>query len=172
MHYGESHIGENNVEVMRKHGYGYPQEIVVRRADNDLYRFKEGDFPRLCINSIEDMLLVVVQNQLTNLSSGDVFDFAITLIMFTKRLVIHKRVEDLQLKVESYQKKTNITKPETTKSKIKKRDPYTPYQDPQGIIYFDDNGRNRLMRSDKLYKFSDGTLTRLQTSLDDITKNI
>ncbi|GKC85428.1 hypothetical protein Tco_1141145 [Tanacetum coccineum] len=29
-----------------------------------------------------------------------------------------------------------------------------------------------LMRSDELYKFSDATLTRLQTSLDDITKNI
>ncbi|GJS77506.1 hypothetical protein Tco_0727387 [Tanacetum coccineum] len=28
------------------------------------------------------------------------------------------------------------------------------------------------MRSDKLYKFSDGTLTGLRTSLDDITKNI
>ncbi|GJT63025.1 hypothetical protein Tco_1006558 [Tanacetum coccineum] len=34
--------------------------IVVRRADNDLYRFKEGDFPRLRINDIEDMLLLVV----------------------------------------------------------------------------------------------------------------
>ncbi|GJS77439.1 hypothetical protein Tco_0727320 [Tanacetum coccineum] len=29
-----------------------------------------------------------------------------------------------------------------------------------------------LMRSDELYKFNDGTLTRLRTSLDDITKNI
>ncbi|GKF00489.1 hypothetical protein Tco_0023839, partial [Tanacetum coccineum] len=29
-----------------------------------------------------------------------------------------------------------------------------------------------LMHSDELYKFSDGTLTRLRTSLDDITKNI
>ncbi|GJS75052.1 hypothetical protein Tco_0724933 [Tanacetum coccineum] len=28
------------------------------------------------------------------------------------------------------------------------------------------------MRSDELYKFSDRTLTGLQTSLDDITKNI
>ncbi|GJQ89231.1 putative reverse transcriptase domain-containing protein [Tanacetum coccineum] len=35
------------VEVMRKHGYGYLREIEVRRADNDLYTFKEGDFPRL-----------------------------------------------------------------------------------------------------------------------------
>ncbi|GJW36160.1 hypothetical protein Tco_0059080 [Tanacetum coccineum] len=32
--------------------------------------------------------------------------------------------------------------------------------------------RNRLMRSDELYKFSDGTLTRLLTLLKDITKNI
>ncbi|GKC55643.1 hypothetical protein Tco_1083241 [Tanacetum coccineum] len=92
--------------------------------------------------------------------------------MFTRSLVIQKRVEDLQLGVESYQKKINITKPETTKSGIKKRDPYTPYQDPQGFIYVDNNGRNRLMRSDELYKFSDRTLTGLQTSLDDITKNI
>nr|GEW87763.1 hypothetical protein [Tanacetum cinerariifolium]GEW87889.1 hypothetical protein [Tanacetum cinerariifolium] len=44
----------------KKHGYGYMHEIVVRRADNELYRFKEGDFPRLRINDIEDMLLLVV----------------------------------------------------------------------------------------------------------------
>ncbi|GKB32445.1 hypothetical protein Tco_0871846, partial [Tanacetum coccineum] len=59
MRYGESHIRENNVEVIRKHRYGYLKEIVVRRADNDLYTFKEGDFPRLRINDIEDMLLRV-----------------------------------------------------------------------------------------------------------------
>ncbi|GJR66449.1 hypothetical protein Tco_0012514 [Tanacetum coccineum] len=95
------------VKVMRKHRYEYLQEIVVRRADNDLYIFKEGDFPR-----------------------DDVFDFAIALRMFTKSLVIEKRVEDLQLGVKSYQKKINVTKSETTKSSIRKRDPYTPYQDP------------------------------------------
>ncbi|GJX35314.1 putative reverse transcriptase domain-containing protein [Tanacetum coccineum] len=125
-----------HVEVMRKHGYGYLKEIVVRRADNDLYTFKEA------------------------------------LRIFTRSLVIHKRVEDLQLRVKSYQKKINVTKPETTKPDIKKRDPYTPYQDPQGFIYVDNKGRNRLMRSDELYKFSDRTLTRLRTSLDNITKNI
>ncbi|GKA14631.1 hypothetical protein Tco_0694277, partial [Tanacetum coccineum] len=128
------------VEVMRKHRYGYLKEIVVRRADNDLYRFKEGDFPRLRINDIEDMLLL--------------------------------RVKDLQLGVKSYQKKINVTKPQTTISGIKKRDPYTSYQDPQGFIYVDTLGRNMLMRSDELYKFSNRTLTGLQTSLDDITKNI
>ncbi|GJS44322.1 hypothetical protein Tco_0569365 [Tanacetum coccineum] len=98
MHYGESHIGENNirpsmvtqVEVLRKHGYGYLKEIVVRRVDNDLYRFKEGDFPRLRINDIKNMLLLVVQNRLINLSGDDVSDFVIALRMFTKSLVIQK----------------------------------------------------------------------------------
>ncbi|GKC95053.1 hypothetical protein Tco_1160495 [Tanacetum coccineum] len=83
------------VEVMRKHGYRYLKEIVVKRADNDLYTFKEGDFPRLCINDIKDMLLFVVHNRLTSLSGDDVSDFAIALRMFTRSLVIQKRVEDL-----------------------------------------------------------------------------
>ncbi|GJY36153.1 hypothetical protein Tco_0421531 [Tanacetum coccineum] len=171
--YSTKHILEvTQVEVIRKHRYGYLKEIVVRRADNDLYTFKEGDFPCLCINDIEDMLLLVVQNRLTNLSGGDVFDFAIALRMFTRSLVIQKRVEDIQLGVESYQKKINVTKPETTKPNIRKRDPYTSCQDPQGFIYVDNKGRNRLMRSYKLYKFSDRTLTGLQNLLDDITKNI
>ncbi|GJW41171.1 hypothetical protein Tco_0067016 [Tanacetum coccineum] len=111
------------VEVMRKHGYRYLKDIVVRRADNDLYRFKEGIFPRLRINDNEDMLLLVVQNRLTNLSGDDVSNFAIALRMFTRSLVIQKRVEDLQLGVKSYQKKINITKPQTTISGIRKRDP-------------------------------------------------
>ncbi|GJV76904.1 hypothetical protein Tco_1508488, partial [Tanacetum coccineum] len=165
-------LAVTRVEVMRKHGYGYLREIEVRRADNELYTFKEGDFPRLRINDIEDMLILVVQNRLTNLSGDDVSDFAIALRMFTRSMVIQKRVEDLQLGVESYQKKINVTKPETTRPSIKKRDPYTPHTDPQGFIYVDNQGRNRLMRSDELYKFSDGTLTRLRTSLEDITKNI
>nr|GEV95853.1 hypothetical protein [Tanacetum cinerariifolium] len=131
------------------------KEIVVRRDGNDLYRVKEGDIPRLRINDIEDMLLIVVQNRLTNLSNNDVSDFAIALRMFTRSLVNQKRVKDLQLGVESYQTKINVTKPETTKSIIRKRDLYTPYQDPQGFIYVDDSGRNRLMHSDKFYKFSD-----------------
>ncbi|GJU16855.1 hypothetical protein Tco_1144821 [Tanacetum coccineum] len=117
------------VEVMRKHRYGYLKEIILRRADNGLYRFKEGDFPHLRINDIEDMLLLIVQNRLINLSGDNVSDFAIALRMFTRSLVIQKQVEDPQLGVESYQKKINVTKPETTRPILRKRDPFTLYQD-------------------------------------------
>nr|GEW55525.1 hypothetical protein [Tanacetum cinerariifolium] len=100
------------------------EEIVVRRVDNKLYKFKEVDFPRLRINDIEDILLLVVQNQLTNLSGDDVANFAIALRMFPRSLVIQKRVEDLQLGVESYQKQINVTKPDTTKPDLRKRHPH------------------------------------------------
>ncbi|GJX21543.1 hypothetical protein Tco_0225988 [Tanacetum coccineum] len=165
-------LAVTHVSVIRKYEYGYLEEIVVRRADNVLYRFKEGDFSRLRINDIEDMLILVVHNRLSNLSGDDVADFAIALRMYTRSLVIQKRIEDLQLGVESYQKKINVTKPDTTRSDLQKRHLYTPYKDPQGFIYVDDNRRNMLMRSDELYMFSDGTLTRLLSSLEDITKNI
>nr|GEU36944.1 hypothetical protein [Tanacetum cinerariifolium] len=160
------------VDVIKKHGYGYLREIEVRRADNVLYTFKEGDFPRLRLNDIKDMLILVAQNRLTNLSGDDVADFDIALKMFTRSLVIQKRVEDLQLGAKSYQKKINVTRPDTVRPDLQKRYPHTPYQDPQGFIYVDNLERNRLMRSDELYKLIDGILTRLLTSLEDITKNI
>ncbi|GJZ93526.1 hypothetical protein Tco_0665591, partial [Tanacetum coccineum] len=71
------------------------------------------DFPRLNLRDIEDMLLLLVQKKLSNLEIDDLLDLNVALRMFTRRIVILKRVEDLQLGVESYQKKLNITRPET-----------------------------------------------------------
>ncbi|GJZ62148.1 hypothetical protein Tco_0618285 [Tanacetum coccineum] len=170
--------GISHWRQQRKSFYAYERgmqsrgDVYSTKSILEVTHVKEGDFPRLRINDIEDMLLLVVQNRLTNLSWDYVVDFAIALRMFTRSLVIQKRVEHLQLAVESYQKKINVTKPDTTRPDLRKRHPYTPYKDPQGFIYIDDYKRNKLMRSDELYKFSDGTLTRLLSSLKDITKNI
>ncbi|GKE95908.1 hypothetical protein Tco_1580763, partial [Tanacetum coccineum] len=82
------------------------------------------------------------------------------------------RVEDLQLGVESYQKKLNLTKPKTFRSDISNMTPYTAYNNPQGIIYQDKYKRNRLMHLDELYKFCDGTLTSVRTMLHDIAYNL
>nr|GEX79924.1 hypothetical protein [Tanacetum cinerariifolium] len=51
--------------------------------------------------------------KLFNLERDDLFDLNVALRMFTRRVVILKQVEDLQLGVKSYQKKLNITRPET-----------------------------------------------------------
>ncbi|GJY50264.1 hypothetical protein Tco_0441111 [Tanacetum coccineum] len=50
--------------------------------------------------------------------------------------------------------------------------PYTAYPDIQGIIYQDDMNINRLMRTDELHKFSDGTLNHVHTALSDIATGI
>ncbi|GKC83666.1 hypothetical protein Tco_1139383 [Tanacetum coccineum] len=66
--YSTKHIlAVTQVKVMRKHRYGYLKEIVVRRDDIDLYTFTEGDFPRLGINDIEDMLPLFSDGILTRL---------------------------------------------------------------------------------------------------------
>nr|GEX35828.1 hypothetical protein [Tanacetum cinerariifolium] len=49
---------------------------------------------------------------------------------------------------------------------------YTAYPDTQGIICKDEINRKRLMRTDELYKFSDGTLNHVCTSLNDIATGI
>ncbi|GKB90769.1 hypothetical protein Tco_0963041 [Tanacetum coccineum] len=165
-------IAVTHVKVMKWYDYGYLEEIEVRREDQKLYKFKEGDFLRLNLRDIEDMLLLLVQNKILNIERNVIFDLNVALWMFTRRVVILKRVEDLQLGVKSYQKKLNITKPQTFKSYISNRTPYTAYNNPQGIIYVDKYKRNRLMHSDKLYKFSDGTLISFRFVLHDIASNL
>ncbi|GKE83050.1 hypothetical protein Tco_1553050, partial [Tanacetum coccineum] len=92
--------------------------------------------------------------------------------MYTRRIVIQERVEDLQLGVESYQKKINLSRPDSYRSYLRKMTPYTTYPDIQGIIYQDDMDKNRLMCTDELHKFSDGTLNHVRTALNDIATEI
>ncbi|GJS03546.1 hypothetical protein Tco_0320054 [Tanacetum coccineum] len=133
-------IAVTSLRIMKYFGYSHLEEIITRRQDDQLYKFREGDFKRLCRQDIEDI-----------------------------RIVIQERVEDLQLGVESYQKKINLKKPDTYRSDIRRMTPYTPYPDIQGIIYEDEMNRNRLMCTDELHKFSDGTLNHVRTALNNIT---
>nr|GEX26411.1 hypothetical protein [Tanacetum cinerariifolium] len=83
-----------------------------------------------------------------------------------------RRVEDLQLGVESYQKKLNITKQDSYRSDLKHKEACTAYSNPRGFIYHNKDKKNRLIRIDELHKFSDGTLTDVRTTLDDPLKGI
>nr|GEV44055.1 hypothetical protein [Tanacetum cinerariifolium] len=85
---------------------------------------------------------------------------------------ITRRVEDLQLGVESYQKRLNLTKPDTYRSDLKHKEAYTAYSNLRGFIYQNKDKKNMLMRIDELHKFSDGTLTDVRTALDDHLKGI
>nr|GFB08317.1 hypothetical protein [Tanacetum cinerariifolium] len=83
--------------------------------------------------------------KLSNLTVEERLAFNVSLRMFTRSIVIKRRVEDLQLGVESYQKKLNLTRPDTYRSDLKQREAYT---------------------------FSDGTLNDVRNALDDRLKGI
>ncbi|GJX88784.1 hypothetical protein Tco_0340798 [Tanacetum coccineum] len=158
-------LGVKSVSVKKLHGYGHLEEIVVKRSDQQLYKFKEGDFVDLHLNDIEDMLLLAVQHKLFHLDGSVIVDFIVALRMFTRSLILKRRVKDLQLGVESYQKKLNITKPQKTFLEIEFKEPYTPSYDPPGIVYEDLNKQKRVLRADELYKFSDGTLKSVRDEI-------
>nr|GEW55829.1 hypothetical protein [Tanacetum cinerariifolium] len=126
--------------IMKWYDYGYLDEFEVRREGQQPYTFKEGDFPRLHLQDIEDVLLLLVQQKMTNLKLEEHCDLNVALHTFRQDL--------------------------------RKRTAYSAYSDPQGVIYVDQNNINRLMRTDELHKFNDGTLDFVWIALYDIASGI
>nr|GEY79375.1 hypothetical protein [Tanacetum cinerariifolium] len=108
----------------------------------------------------------------TNLTVEERFAFNVSLRMFTRSIVIQQRVKDLHMGVKSYQKRLNLTKPDTYRSDLKRCEAYTAYSNPRGFIYQNKDKKNILMRIDELHKFSDGTLNNIRNALDDCLKGI
>ncbi|GJR35315.1 hypothetical protein Tco_1210999, partial [Tanacetum coccineum] len=147
--WGISHWDENDNNSMDMRLIGNLQKMSIQeeeslRDDDKLYSFKEGDLKRLRVQDIEDMLILLVQGKLSNLKIEERLAFSVALRMFTRSIVIQRRVEDFQL----------------------------AYSSPRGFIYQNKDKKNRLMRLDELHKFSDGTLDDVRTALDDRLKGI
>ncbi|GJU73319.1 hypothetical protein Tco_1264724 [Tanacetum coccineum] len=115
-------IAVTKLQIVKWHNYKHLDWITIRRDDDKLYKFKEGNFNRLRIQDIKDMLLLLVQGKLINLTVEEHLAFNVSLRMFTRSVVIQRRVEDLQLGVESYQKKLNLTKSDTYRLDLKRRE--------------------------------------------------
>nr|GFB20167.1 hypothetical protein [Tanacetum cinerariifolium] len=165
-------IAVTELKIMEWHDYKHLDWISVRQDDDKIYKFKDGDFKRLRIQDIEDILLLLVQGKLSNLIVEERFAFNVSLRMFTRSIVIQRRVEDLQLGVESYQKRLNFTKPDTYRTDLRCREAYTAYSNPRGFIYQNKDKKNILMRIDELHKFNDGTVNDVRNALDDRLKGI
>nr|GEZ35432.1 hypothetical protein [Tanacetum cinerariifolium] len=165
-------IAVTELKIVEWHNYKHLDWILVCHDDDKIYKFKEGDLKRLCLQDIKDMLLLLVQGKLSNLTVEECFAFNVSLRMFTRSIVIQRCVEDLQLGVESYQKRLNLTKPDTYQSDLKRRKAYTAYSNPIGFIYQNKDKKKRLMRIDELHKFSDGTLNDVRNAFNDRLKGI
>ncbi|GJT44033.1 uncharacterized mitochondrial protein-like protein [Tanacetum coccineum] len=91
--------------------------------------------------------------------------------LWTINIVIRKRVEDLQLGIESYQTKLNLEQPNWDASDFPFKEDYTIVFKPRAVIYRDRDDNRKMMRIDKVHKFSNGTLTRIKEKLDFMVKD-
>nr|GFC75627.1 hypothetical protein [Tanacetum cinerariifolium] len=71
-----------DLKIVEWHSYKHLNWITVRCDDEKLYKFKEGDFKRLRLQDIKDMLLLLVQGKLTNLTVKERFAFNVSLLTF------------------------------------------------------------------------------------------
>ncbi|GJY06796.1 hypothetical protein Tco_0373850 [Tanacetum coccineum] len=78
-------IAITNLQIVEWHNYKHLDWITVRRDDDKLYKFKEGDLNRLHIQDIEDMLLFLVQGKLINLTVEECLAFNVSLSDLKRR---------------------------------------------------------------------------------------
>nr|GEU30318.1 hypothetical protein [Tanacetum cinerariifolium] len=160
-----------SLQTFSRYGYTYLREIVLRRADYKEYKILKADFKNMHLNDFEDLYLLHLQGKLNHLSGADKVYLFNAVNLWIRNIVIRQRVEDLQLGIESYQTKLNLTQLRWDASDFQFREDYTIIHKPRAVIYRDRNNQKKMMRETKVHKFSDGTLTRILEKLDHMVKD-
>nr|GEY80604.1 hypothetical protein [Tanacetum cinerariifolium] len=170
MLFGESLIGGANVNSsMDLQSIGSLLEMSSQNVESSLlpnFRSSNGIITSIWIGSlcVEMMTSYISSKKAT--SRG--FAFKTLKICYCFWL----RKADKSHGVKSYQKMLNLTKLDTYRSNLKRKEAYTTYSNPRGFIYHNKVKQNMLMRFDELHKFSDGMLNDVRTALDDRLKDI
>ncbi|GJY03716.1 hypothetical protein Tco_0369656 [Tanacetum coccineum] len=154
------------IKAYSRYGYDYLSKIVLRRADFQEYTIAEKDFKNLYPSDFEDLNLLLLQGHLDHLPGSDKRMLSTAVKQWTRNLVIRQRVEDFQLGIESYQTQLNLTKPGWDATGYEFKHDYTIIESPRAVVFPVDNNDRKIMRFNEIYKFSDGTLTRILEALD------
>nr|GFB51739.1 hypothetical protein [Tanacetum cinerariifolium] len=85
-------IAITELKIVEWHNYKHLDWISVRHDDDKIYKFTEGDLKRLRIQDIEDMLLLLVQGKLSNLTVKERFAFNVSRRMFTRTYTAHSNL--------------------------------------------------------------------------------
>ncbi|GJU95739.1 hypothetical protein Tco_1320495 [Tanacetum coccineum] len=91
-----------SLKTYERYGYTFLKEIVLRKADYKEYKISEANFENLHPNDFEDLYLLQLQSQLNHLFGADKVHLYNAVNLWIRNIVIRKRVEDLQLGIESY----------------------------------------------------------------------
>nr|GEW04082.1 putative RNA-directed DNA polymerase [Tanacetum cinerariifolium] len=99
-----------SVKTYSRYGYTYLKKIVLQRVDYNEYKILQSDFKNLQLNDFEYMYLLHLQGKVNHLSGFDKVNLFNAVNLWIWNIVIKKCVEDMQLGIESYQTKLNLTK--------------------------------------------------------------
>ncbi|GKE27981.1 hypothetical protein Tco_1443365 [Tanacetum coccineum] len=160
-----------SIKTYERYRYNYLREIVLRQADYNEYKIPKKDFKSLYPNDFEDLNILHIQGKLDHLPKQDKVNLHNAVSLWTRNIVIRKRVEDLQLGIESYQTKLNLEQPNWDASDFPFKEDYTIIFKLRAVIYRDRDDNRKMMRIDEVHKFSDGTLTRIKEKLDFMVKD-
>ncbi|GJU31894.1 hypothetical protein Tco_1175483 [Tanacetum coccineum] len=122
-----------SIKDNKQYGYAYQKEIVVTRTDEKEYKFAKADIPNLNQFDNEDLYLLKIQNKICNIKGAEEYDLINALKMYIRKIVIKKRVKDVQIGVESYQTKLNLTKPQLREGCLHRKTLYTILSHPRGV---------------------------------------
>ncbi|GJY55253.1 hypothetical protein Tco_0454368 [Tanacetum coccineum] len=127
------------IKAYSRYGYDYLSEIVLRRADFHEHTIAEKYFKNLYPSNFEDLNLLPLQGHLDHLPGSDKGMLSTAVKIWTQNL-----------DATSYEFKHD----------------YTIIESPRVVVFPVDSNDRKIMRFNEIYKFSDGTLTRILEALD------
>ncbi|GKC87892.1 hypothetical protein Tco_1148541 [Tanacetum coccineum] len=154
------------IKAYSRYVYNYLSEIVLRRADFQEHTIAKKDFKNLYPSNFEDLNLLLLQGHLDHLPGTDKQMLFTVVKLWTRNLVIRQRAKDFQLGIKSYQTQLNLTKPGWDAKGYEFKHDYTIIESPRAVVFQVNNNERKIMRFNEIYKFSDGTLTRILETLD------
>ncbi|GJS19329.1 hypothetical protein Tco_0447961 [Tanacetum coccineum] len=127
------------IKAYSRYEYDYLSKIVLRRDDFQEHTIAKKDFKNLYPSDFEDLNMLLLQGHLDHLPSSDKWMLSITL---------------------------NLTKLGWDATRYEFKHNYTIIESSRAVVFPLDNNNRKIMRFNEIYKFSDGTLTRILEALD------
>nr|GEV63238.1 hypothetical protein [Tanacetum cinerariifolium] len=128
-----------SLKTFSRYGYTFLKEIVLRRADYKECKISEADLKNPHTNDFKDMYMLNLQGKLNHLFGADKVHLSTVVNLWTRNIVIRQCVEDLQLGIESYQTKLNITQSRRDANDFLFKEFYTIIHKLRDVIYKDRN---------------------------------
>nr|GEY27061.1 hypothetical protein [Tanacetum cinerariifolium] len=154
-------------EISAKYGSSHwwcnRQKFYIDRHESPSHRKKSDHTCRFSVSS--ELKPTQDVGDLDHLPGSNKKMLSTAVKLWTQNLEIRQRVEDFQLGIESYQTQLNLTKPGWDAAGYESKHDNTILESPRAVVFSINNNKRKIMRFNEIYKFSDGTLTRILEAL-------